>query len=85
MSQLFIRKFPLYIDNIARPSYSGKVIIICNSIFIKVGRPSQMPQAQACISEIQAESKKYHRIYVASVHKVNVGPDIRQGKRVNKG
>ncbi|KAI8434533.1 hypothetical protein MSG28_012532 [Choristoneura fumiferana] len=33
-----------------------------------VGRPSNMPQAQAVIDEIQEEAKRYNRIYVASVH-----------------
>ncbi|CAF4921658.1 unnamed protein product [Pieris macdunnoughi] len=33
-----------------------------------VGRPSNMPQAQAVIDEIQEEAKQYNRIYVASVH-----------------
>jgi hypothetical protein len=36
---------------------------------IKVGRPSQMPQAQNCIDEIQKEATNYNRIYVSSVHK----------------
>jgi hypothetical protein len=29
-----------------------------------------MPQAQACIDEIQKEARNYNRIYVSSVHKV---------------
>lgn len=33
-----------------------------------VGRPSNMPQAQAVIDEIQEEAKNYNRIYVASIH-----------------
>ncbi|XP_048517296.1 poly(U)-binding-splicing factor half pint isoform X4 [Dendroctonus ponderosae] len=33
-----------------------------------VGRPSNMPQAQAVIDEIQEEAKQYNRIYVASIH-----------------
>ena len=37
---------------------------------IKVGRPSQMPQAQACIDEITKEARNYNRIYIASIHKV---------------
>lgn len=35
---------------------------------IKVGRPSNMPQAQQVIDEIQEEAKSYNRIYVASIH-----------------
>lgn len=33
-----------------------------------VGRPSNMPQAQAVIDEITEEAKQYNRIYVASIH-----------------
>ncbi|XP_055384665.1 poly(U)-binding-splicing factor half pint isoform X4 [Condylostylus longicornis] len=35
---------------------------------IKVGRPSNMPQAQQVIDEIQEEAKGYNRIYVSSIH-----------------
>ncbi|KAK7024415.1 Poly(U)-binding-splicing factor puf60 [Halocaridina rubra] len=35
---------------------------------IKVGRPSNMPQAQTVIDEITEEANYYNRIYVASVH-----------------
>lgn len=35
---------------------------------IKVGRPSNMPQAQQVIDEIQEEAKSYNRIYIASIH-----------------
>ncbi|KAG1651800.1 Poly(U)-binding-splicing factor PUF60 [Nymphon striatum] len=35
---------------------------------IKVGRPSNMPQAQPIIEQIMEEAKDYNRIYVASVH-----------------
>ncbi|XP_075166036.1 poly(U)-binding-splicing factor hfp isoform X2 [Haematobia irritans] len=35
---------------------------------IKVGRPSNMPQAQQVIDEIQEEAKSFNRIYVASIH-----------------
>ncbi len=31
-----------------------------------------MPQAQNCIDEIQSEARNYNRIYVSSVHKVNL-------------
>lgn len=37
-------------------------------LFQVVGRPSNMPQAQAVIDEIQEEAKQYNRIYVASIH-----------------
>lgn len=35
---------------------------------IKVGRPSNMPQAANIIEQIQNEAKSYNRIYVASIH-----------------
>ncbi|XP_076043066.1 poly(U)-binding-splicing factor hfp isoform X4 [Oratosquilla oratoria] len=35
---------------------------------IKVGRPSNMPQAQTVIDEITEEANHYNRIYIASVH-----------------
>lgn len=35
---------------------------------IKVGRPSNMPQAQQVIDEIQEEAKNYNRIYISSIH-----------------
>ncbi|CAI4223263.1 unnamed protein product [Auanema sp. JU1783] len=35
---------------------------------LKVGRPSNMPQAQPIIEMVQQDAKKYHRVYVASVH-----------------
>jgi len=35
---------------------------------IKVGRPSNMPQAQAVIQEIGEDAKKFHRVYIASIH-----------------
>lgn len=35
---------------------------------IKVGRPSNMPQAQAIIESYLLEAQQYHRIYIASVH-----------------
>lgn len=35
---------------------------------LKVGRPSNMPQAQPIIEMVQSEAKKYYRVYVASVH-----------------
>ena len=41
---------------------------------IKVGRPSNMPQAQSIIEKIVEESKSYNRIYIASVH-----PDLTEG------
>ena len=45
-------------------------ILVC-SRNIKVGRPSQMPQAQACIDEIQKEARQHNRIYISSIHKVD--------------
>lgn len=35
---------------------------------IKVGRPSNMPQAQPIIDSLTLEAKSYDRIYVASIH-----------------
>ncbi|XP_053407072.1 poly(U)-binding-splicing factor PUF60-like isoform X1 [Mercenaria mercenaria] len=35
---------------------------------IKVGRPSNMPQAQPIIEQIASEAKNYNRIYIASIH-----------------
>ena len=34
----------------------------------KVGRPSNMPQAQQVIDDITVEAKNYNRIYIASIH-----------------
>ncbi|CAG9858532.1 unnamed protein product [Phyllotreta striolata] len=41
-----------------------------------VGRPSNMPQAQNVIDEIQEEAKQYNRIYVASIHADVVESDL---------
>lgn len=35
---------------------------------IKVGRPSNMPQAQPIIEQLASEAKNYNRIYIASIH-----------------
>ena len=35
---------------------------------IKVGRPSNMPQAAPIIEQLQVEAKSYNRIYIASIH-----------------
>ncbi|CAG2101768.1 unnamed protein product [Medioppia subpectinata] len=35
---------------------------------IKVGRPSNMPQAAPIIEQLQQEAKSYNRIYIASIH-----------------
>ena len=35
---------------------------------IKVGRPSNMPQAAAIIEQIQIEAKSFSRIYISSIH-----------------
>ncbi|KAK9881921.1 hypothetical protein WA026_018115 [Henosepilachna vigintioctopunctata] len=42
-----------------------------------VGRPSNMPQAQTVIDEIQEEAKLYNRIYVASIHPDLTEDDIK--------
>lgn len=44
---------------------------------IKVGRPSNMPQAQPIIEQIMEEAKNYNRIYVASVHQDLTEEDIK--------
>jgi len=44
---------------------------------VKVGRPSQMPQAQQCIDEIMQEGRAFNRLYVASIHKDLTDDDIR--------
>lgn len=44
---------------------------------IKVGRPSNMPQAQQVIDEIQEEAKNYNRIYVSSIHPDLTEEDIK--------
>jgi len=51
-------------------------VLVCGRN-IKVGRPSQMPQAQQCIQEIQEEAKKYFRIYISSIHKDLAEDDIK--------
>ncbi|GIY69060.1 poly(U)-binding-splicing factor PUF60 [Caerostris extrusa] len=43
---------------------------------IKVGRPSNMPQAAPIIEQIMEEAKTYNRIYVASVHQDLTEQDI---------
>ncbi|CAF0863667.1 unnamed protein product [Didymodactylos carnosus] len=43
---------------------------------IKVGRPSNMPQAQPIIDQLTEEAKNYNRIYVASIHAELTEPDI---------
>ncbi|XP_063586679.1 poly(U)-binding-splicing factor half pint-like isoform X4 [Penaeus indicus] len=44
---------------------------------IKVGRPSNMPQAQTVIDEITEEANYYNRIYIASVHQDLSETDIK--------
>lgn len=48
-----------------------------------VGRPSNMPQAQAVIDEIQEEAKNYNRIYIASIHPDLTEDDIKRYVRIN--
>lgn len=35
---------------------------------LKVGRPSNVPQAQPLIEQFEKEAQQYARIYVASIH-----------------
>merc|ERR1719430_1598352 len=51
-------------------------ILVC-SRNIKVGRPSQMPQAQQFIDEIKREARQHNRIYISSIHKDLSDEDIR--------
>ncbi|XP_072032171.1 poly(U)-binding-splicing factor PUF60-like isoform X1 [Amphiura filiformis] len=44
---------------------------------IKVGRPSNMPQAQPVVDQIMEESKGYPRIYIASIHSDLSAEDIK--------
>lgn len=44
---------------------------------IKVGRPSNMPQAAQIIEQIQTEAKSFNRIYVASIHPELTEQDIK--------
>ncbi|XP_075532747.1 poly(U)-binding-splicing factor hfp isoform X1 [Dermacentor variabilis] len=43
---------------------------------IKVGRPSNMPQAAPILDQIMEEAKTYNRIYIASVHQDLTESDI---------
>ena len=42
--------------------------LLLGSSNIKVGRPSNMPQAQPIIDQLTTEAKNYRCIYIASVH-----------------
>ncbi|KAI0984718.1 hypothetical protein GJ496_002629 [Pomphorhynchus laevis] len=44
---------------------------------IKVGRPSNMPQAQPIINQLTEESKNYNRVYISSVHPGLSEQDVR--------
>lgn len=44
---------------------------------IKVGRPSNMPQAQPIIEQLAEEAKNYNRIYIASIHQDLTEDDIK--------
>uniref|UniRef100_A0A914Y7X1 RRM domain-containing protein n=1 Tax=Panagrolaimus superbus TaxID=310955 RepID=A0A914Y7X1_9BILA len=44
---------------------------------LQLGRPQTMPQAQPIIDMIMTEARKYHRIYVASVHEDLNESDLR--------
>ena len=47
--------------------------VIISGRNIKVGRSSNMPQAQVVIDDIQEQAKNFNRIYIASIH-----PDLTQ-------
>lgn len=57
-------------------SYHCNVVFLVN--FIKVGRPSNMPQAQPVVDQIIEEAKTYPRIYVASIHSDLSSEDIKR-------
>ncbi|KAE9552638.1 hypothetical protein FO519_004151 [Halicephalobus sp. NKZ332] len=44
---------------------------------LQLGRPQTMPQAQPIIDMIMTEARKFHRIYVASVHEDLAESDLR--------
>jgi len=44
---------------------------------IKVGRPSNMPQAQTIIEEIQRDALNYNRVYIGGIHKDLSTDDIK--------
>ncbi|VDN05785.1 unnamed protein product [Thelazia callipaeda] len=50
---------------LAQESMNG---ILMGGRNLKVGRPSNMPQAQPIIEMVMQEAKAFHRVYVASVH-----------------
>ena len=45
---------------------------------LKVGRPSNMPQAQSIIEGLLEEATKYNRIYVTSIHSDLTENDIQR-------
>ncbi len=51
--------------------------VIISGRNIKVGRPSNMPQAQQVIDDITLEAKNYNRIYIASIHQDLCQDDIK--------
>lgn len=51
--------------------------VMIGGFSIKVGRPSNMPQAQPIIEKLLEESKMFNRIYVASIHQDLSEADIR--------
>lgn len=51
--------------------------VIISGRNIKVGRPSNMPQAQVVIDDITQEAKNYDRIYIASIHQDLSQEDIK--------
>lgn len=44
---------------------------------IKVGRPSNMPQASLVIEQLQLEALNFYRIYISSIHSELTEKDIR--------
>ena len=51
--------------------------IVIQGYTLKVGRPTNMPQAQLIIDSIMEESKSFKRIYVAGIHQDLSEQDIR--------
>lgn len=51
--------------------------VIISGRNIKVGRPSNMPQAQIIIDDVTREAKDFNRIYIASIHQDLTEEDIK--------
>lgn len=50
---------------------------LCPLLFLQVGRPSNIGQAQPIIDQLAEEARAFNRIYVASVHQDLSDDDIK--------